>query len=160
MKLTLLATISDYKSENAAAFKAINLNWMKQFESNGGTYAPLLENPTVSILDKGGKIFVAFVDAGLVGTCALLRKNSKQYEICLMAVKPEFQGKNIGKQLLSYALDAARELHAKNIELITNPKLVAAVELYKTHGFRAEKSFASTTVLFDTNDVQMTLALM
>ncbi len=160
MELTLLATITDYKTENAADFKAINQVWMKQFESKGGTYTSLLENPTESILDKGGKVFVASVENNIVGTCALLRKSFKQYEICLMAVKPEFQGKNIGKQLLSHAMDAARALQAKTIELITNPKLTAAVELYKTHGFREEKDFASSSVLFDANDIMMTLALM
>jgi len=160
MELTLLATISDYKTENAADFKAINKVWIKQFESKGGSYKSLLENPDESILAKGGKIFVASVEGNLVGTCVLLRKNFKQYEICLMAVKPEFQGKNIGKQLLSHAMDIARDLQAKTIELITNPKLAAAVELYKTHGFREEKEFAHGSVLFDANDFKMTLALM
>ncbi len=160
MELTLFATITDFKTENAAELKGLNLAWMKQYESKGGTYAPLLENPETSILAQGGKIFVAFVKADLVGTCVLLRKSVKHYEICLMAVKPYYQGKNIGKQLLSAAIDAARTLHAKTIELITNPKLAAAVDLYKTHGFHEVKDFEVTSVLFDENDIKMEMALM
>ena len=160
MELTLFATIADFKTENTAEFKAINAAWMNQFGSKGGTYAPLLENPETSILAQGGKIFVAFVEGVLVGTCVLLRKSFKRYEICLMAVKPHYQGKNIGKQLLSEAIDAARGLDAKTIELITNPKLAAAVDLYKTHGFHEVKDFEVTSILFDENDIKMEFSLM
>ena len=160
MELTLFATITDFKPEYTTELKGINLVWMEHYKSKGDAYASLLENPDTAILSHGGKIFVAFVENELVGTCVLLRKSVKRYEICLMAVKPDYQGKNIGKQLLSAAIDAARQLDAKTIELITNPKLAAAIDLYKTHGFHELKDFEANSILFDENDIKMEMALM
>lgn len=72
---------------------------------------------------------------GVVG----LRQIENEYtcEVKRMFIKPGFQGKGIGKMLLSALIDEARILKYRLIKLDTlGPKMPAAVALYTSFGFK------------------------
>lgn len=53
-----------------------------------------------------------------------------------MAVSPDHQGHGTGRKLITAALDRARELGARRIDLESNAQLTSAVHLYEAFGFR------------------------
>ena len=53
-----------------------------------------------------------------------------------MAVAPELRGQGIGRTLLLHAIVEARSLGARSLFLGSSTKLVGAVKLYESVGFR------------------------
>jgi ribosomal protein S18 acetylase RimI-like enzyme len=53
-----------------------------------------------------------------------------------MAVDPKFQGLKIGQELLSHAIDFARNNNWRKIILYSNTILGPAIHLYKKFGFK------------------------
>ncbi|GGC00973.1 GNAT family N-acetyltransferase [Dyadobacter sediminis] len=73
-----------------------------------------------------------------IGAVGLRRiENDFTCEVKRMYIRLEFQGKGIGKALMSSVIECARMLHYKIIKLDTlGTKMPAAVALYKSFGFR------------------------
>ena len=82
-----------------------------------------------------GQIFVATIDQELVGTTAIKMMRPDVAELKRMYVKPEFQGKHIGEDLLVTALKMAKNFGAKEIFLESPPPFKSAHNLYRKHGF-------------------------
>ena len=114
------------------------------FESFAGTHRITLEpkdevslaDPGRTILDRGGRIFLAVRDSQPVGCCALLAMAPGEFEVAKMAVTESFQGAGIGRRLLERAITEARAAGAHRLYLETNRKLVTAVRLYESLGFQ------------------------
>ena len=53
-----------------------------------------------------------------------------------MAVTPAWQGRGLGRKLLEHVIHQARQLKAKRLYLETNSRLVPAIRLYESLGFR------------------------
>ncbi len=60
---------------------------------------------------------------------------SNEVELHLLAVAPEHQGRGLGRQLLTAALQTIRTLGFKQTILWTQPKMHAAQRLYESMGF-------------------------
>jgi putative acetyltransferase len=73
-----------------------------------------------------------------IGAVGLRRiENDFTCEVKRMYIQPNYQGKGIGKALMSKVIESARFLNYKTIKLDTlGPKMPAAVALYKSFGFR------------------------
>jgi GNAT superfamily N-acetyltransferase len=97
-----------------------------------------LDDPETTILAPGGEILVAESPAtgDAVGCCALIPHGPGEFELVKMAVAPESQGRGIGRQILQAAIDMARTLRARRIYLESNSKLLPALHLYESCGFR------------------------
>jgi hypothetical protein len=52
---------------------------------------PVLSDPQATILDPGGRIFIATAGERCVGCCALIRIGDKEFEVAKMAVEPAYQ---------------------------------------------------------------------
>ncbi len=79
-----------------------------------------LNDPYKYIISKGGHLYFAILNNEVVGTCALYKLEKNKYELIRMAASPPFQGKGIGKKLLSYVIEQAKKIKAKEIVLETS----------------------------------------
>jgi ribosomal protein S18 acetylase RimI-like enzyme len=152
---TLKVQILDFSPEFRDDFKRLNNEWMTAIfgESTNGH----LDRPE-AIIDNGGYILFAEYEGKIVGTCAILKESNKLFEIADMSVTPEFRGRNIGKQLLSEAIERVKKANARQIYLVTSSKLTVSVEMFKTYGFRETGSDAEMS-MYNATDIKMTLNL-
>lgn len=152
---TLKVQIVDFSPEFRDDFKSLNAEWMTAFF--GKNTDNHLDRPE-SIVENGGYILFAEHKGQIVGTCAILKESNKRFEIANMSVTPEFRGRNIGKQLLSAAVERVKKANAREIYLVTSSKLTISVEMFKTYGFR-EAGFDAELSMYDATDIKMTLNL-
>ena len=128
--------IRDYEPRYRAAFRDLNLEWIIRYFEVEPSDVEVLENPEPAILDRGGSIFVACEGSTVAGVCALMNAGDGVYQLAKMAVSPAFQGRGIGRLLAEAAIDRARSIGAREVELFTNDMLLPAMSLYTSLGFR------------------------
>ncbi|WP_221393989.1 GNAT family N-acetyltransferase [Dyadobacter sp. NIV53] len=85
-----------------------------------------------------GALLLAESEGEFIGAVGLRQiENESTCEVKRMYIKPGYQGKGIGKALLTSLIDVAKEMEYKTIKLDTlGPKMPAAVGLYKSFGFK------------------------
>ena len=148
--------IIDYAPEYRDDFTRLNAEWMTTYF--GKQLDDQLNDPETTIINEGGFILFAQSDDKIIGTCAILKENTKLFEIADMAVAPEFRGRNIGKRLLHAAVEKVRLAGARQVYLVTSSKLTASIELFRTYGFR-ETGFDAELSVYEGSDVKMILNL-
>ena len=80
--------------------------------------------------------FIARLNTRIVGALVLLKTRPKTMEIMNVSVYEEYQNRGIGKQLISRAIEYAKESKIETLEIGTgNPGLVQMM-LYQKCGFR------------------------
>ena len=127
--------IITYLKQYRDQFKTLNYEWLNKYFEIEPMDEAILSNPQ-KIIDDGGQIFLALIDAEAVGTVALIKVNESTFELAKMAVTENHQGKSIGKKLCLAAIEYAKEMHFKSIFLESNSKLTPAINLYKKLGFK------------------------
>jgi GNAT superfamily N-acetyltransferase len=118
------------------AFRELNEAWIRQYFAIEPKDVEVLGDPVQHILDHGGEIVMAMLAGKPIGCCALLAMPERCFEIGKMAVAEEFRGQGIGGGLLTHAIQRGRERAAKRLYLETSTKLLNAIHLYESHGFR------------------------
>ncbi|HEX2716629.1 MAG TPA: GNAT family N-acetyltransferase [Gemmatimonadaceae bacterium] len=120
------------------AFRALNLAWIEQYFAVEPRDRFELDDPEAHILEPGGRIFLAELDAdggvAIVGACALMVGDGA-FKLAKMAVDPVARGMGIGRALAEAVIDRARALGATEVELYSNTVLVPAISLYRSLGF-------------------------
>jgi len=129
--------IIEATAEHYAAFKAINVQWIKQYFIMEEADYIALDNPKTYIIDKGGHILMALLNEKPVGTAALIKMDDPDYdfELAKMGVLPEAHGKGLGNLLMQAVINKAKSLKAKKLYLESNRILTPAIYLYKKYGF-------------------------
>lgn len=127
--------IIDYTPAYAAAFKALNIEWIERYFKVETHDEEQLDHPDTYIIEPGGHILIALYNNSAVGTCALVKTGDAEYELAKMAVSPQMQGKKIGKHLGLAAIEKARSLGARRLWLESNRILTPAIHLYRQLGF-------------------------
>jgi GNAT superfamily N-acetyltransferase len=61
-----------------------------------------------------------------------------------MFIRPEFQGKGYGKEMMARLMDRARELGYSTLRLDTAYFLEAAIHIYKSVGFKERGKYPGT----------------
>jgi GNAT superfamily N-acetyltransferase len=126
--------------EDASAFRTLNEEWITRHFALEPKDIETLNHPDTAILNKGGCIFMIYVDDGAesapVGCVALIPMQQGVYELSKMAVAPSMRGRGLGRQLIEHAIAHSRQIGAKSLFLGSNSKLPAAVTLYESVGFR------------------------
>jgi GNAT superfamily N-acetyltransferase/DNA-binding MarR family transcriptional regulator len=150
--------IVPYTSKYRAAFRNLNLAWIKAHFKVERADRDALDEPEQYILDRGGHIFVAIFEDKPVGVCALLKRNDSKYpyELAKMAVDPKARGMNIGWMLGRAVVEKAKSLKADRLYLESNTILTPAIGLYKKLGFK--KAVGSVTP-YERCNIQMELSL-
>lgn len=99
----------------------------------------LLADPSQKLVEQyiaRGECFVAEENGDIVGEYVLLPTRPDTIEIVNIAVTEHFQGRGIGKKLVSDAIIRATELEYKTIEIGTANSSVGQLLLYQKCGFR------------------------
>ncbi|AIQ25905.1 GNAT family N-acetyltransferase [Paenibacillus sp. FSL H7-0737] len=99
----------------------------------------LLADPSLSLVEaylKRGQCFVAEVENCIIGVYVLLQTRPETVELVNIAVDESQQSKGIGKQLVYHAIQNARLLGAKTIEVGTGNSSIGQLALYQKCGFR------------------------
>lgn len=147
--------IIDFEPKYRDDFKNLNVEWLEKYFEVEPYDKEVLSNPEKYILEKGGKIFFAKLENKIIGTVALMPKNSS-FELTKMAVTDKIQSKGIGSLLMQKCIDEAKNLGLKEIFLFSNTKLDKAINLYKKVGF-LEEHFDSSD--YKRANIYMTLKL-
>jgi putative acetyltransferase len=122
--------------EDASAFRTLNEEWITRYFTLEEKDKETLGDPENTILRKGGRIFMVFLNGEAVGCVALIPMGDGVYELSKMAVAPVLRGRGVGRKLLEYAIAQAREMGAKSLFLGSSTKLKNAVHLYEAVGFQ------------------------
>ncbi|RCW47456.1 GNAT family N-acetyltransferase [Paenibacillus prosopidis] len=99
----------------------------------------LLADPSEKLVQeylKRGQCFVAEAEETIIGEYVLLPTRPETVEIVNIAVDESCQGKGIGKQLVNHAIQQAKLLGFKTIEIGTGNSGVGQLALYQKCGFR------------------------
>lgn len=147
--------IVDFEPAYAEHFERLNREWLEKDFSVEPVDRELFADPAV-ILEGGGAILFARAGQDMVGTCALLR-DAQGCELSKMAVTERWRGRRIGALLLQAAIDRARALGVDTLHLVTNSRLIPAINLYRKFGFRVTHSGPHPK--YDRGDLMMELTL-
>lgn len=99
----------------------------------------LLADPSPKLVEDyiaRGQCFVAEAGDRVVGVYVLLPTRPETAELVNIAVDEEFQGQGIGKQLVNHAIQEARRLGFKTLEIGTGNSSIGQLALYQKCGFR------------------------
>ena len=99
----------------------------------------LLADPSPDIINSyihRGSCFVAELDGQAVGVYVMIDTRPQTVELVNIAVAEEQQGRGIGKQLVNHAIETARSLGYKIMELGTGNSSFGQLALYQKCGFR------------------------
>ncbi len=125
-----------FRPGDEAPFRDLNEAWIRAHFTLEKKDLEILNDPVTHILNPGGHILMATVDGAPVGCCALLAMPNRIYEIGKMTVAESYRGSGIGRKLLVFAVDYAKQLGAAGLYLESSRKLPDAVHLYESVGFR------------------------
>ena len=121
-------------------FKAINTQWINDMFTLEEADKRMLDDPEKIIIANGGKIYFAIhPEFGIVGTCALLRKEKATYELTKMGVLKAARGLKIGETLLQHVICECKRMKITNLFLLTNSQCEAAIHLYRKFGFNDDQ---------------------
>jgi len=129
-------TVRPFEAGDETAFRLLNEQWIERYFTLEAKDQSTFTDPQSSIIERGGQILIATLGGRRVGCCALLRMSDRECEVAKMAVSPEYQGRGIGRLLLSAAVREGHRLGASRLYLETNHVLKPAITLYESLGFR------------------------
>ncbi len=158
MKNNEQVEIATYDPKYKKSFKDLNIEWISNYFVVEPNDVKALDHAEEYIINKGGEIFAAVLNNEVLGVCALIKSNGKDYdyELAKMAVSPKAQGKGIGLLLAESAIQWATEKGASKIYLESNTKLKPAIKLYEKLGFKEISGMSSA---YNRVDIQMILTI-
>ena len=95
----------------------------------------LLKN---ALNDKNVHVFVIRNDGHIVATGTLCIKHTLEFTIAdveSVVVSSKYRGRGCGKELMSAMIDKAKSMNVHHSQLTSNPKRVAANQMYQKLGF-------------------------
>jgi DNA-binding MarR family transcriptional regulator/ribosomal protein S18 acetylase RimI-like enzyme len=131
--------IIEYQDKYIDQFKKISYEWLEKYVSIEPADELILNNPRKVIIDNGGYIFLIRLNDKIIGTISLIKTNETTFELAKLAVTKKYQGKNIGKKLIEFAIRKSLTVNAKKLILYTNDTLKTAIYLYRRFGFKEIK---------------------
>jgi len=132
-------TIEVFKEEYKSDFETLNLQWIHKYFKVEEEDSKILKNPKSYVIDGGGQIFFAVKDGKTIGTAAMVLTKERSFELSKMAVDSSYQGLGIGRMLINECIQFAKKENALEIFLITNDRLLPALELYNSSGFELDE---------------------
>lgn len=141
------------------AFRQLNEAWISRYFVLEPEDQIALQNPGKKILEPGGKVLMAVQGDEPIGCCALMPIGPGEFEVVKMAVTDRFQGRGIGRMLLTAIIEAARQAGATRLHLETNRILAPAIHLYESCGFQHIPAERITPSPYARSNVQMEMLL-
>ena len=149
----------DYSDTLAPEFDRINRAWIETMFTVESVDDDILRHPRKRIIDTGGFIwFARHHQLGVVGTCALLKRDDSKYELTKMGVLESARGLKVGEALLRHVISEARNKGLGEVFLLTNKKCEAAIHLYEKCQFEhSEEIMTRYGKIYQRCDVAMRL---
>jgi ribosomal protein S18 acetylase RimI-like enzyme len=117
--------------------------WMEIRKLSMGEVPPyellLMADPSRELVEEYlaiGDCRVAEIKGKVIGVYVLIKLDAHTSEIINIAVDEEMQGQGIGKKLIRDAVQTAKELGCKTIEIGTGNSSIGQLLLYQKCGFR------------------------
>jgi ribosomal protein S18 acetylase RimI-like enzyme/predicted transcriptional regulator len=151
--------IIEYQPKFRPYFKSLNLEWLKEYFTVEEEDEKLLSDPQKEIIKKGGLVLFALLKGKIVGTVALVKHNENTFELAKMAVSKKARGHQVGRKLALAVIDRAKTLGAKNLILLTNPRLEAACNLYRSLGFKEMSEIPKWVTLYSRGGIAISIDL-
>ncbi len=126
----------EFQAGDETAFWKLNEEWITRYFVLEPKDEITLRDPRGSIIERGGRIFLAVLEGETVGCCALLAIAAGEFEVAKMTVAKKARRSGIGRRMLEWVIGEARASGASRLYLETNQKLSAAIRLYELVGFR------------------------
>lgn len=96
--------------------------------------------------EKEHVLIAAYDDGDLLGCCMLVKESEKQIRLRQMAVKNNLQGKGIGRSILNFAENVARDLGYN--QLIMNSRN-SSTPFFEKLGYRiCSEAFEKNSILY------------
>lgn len=150
-------SVLTYSPKWATEFERLNKQWIEKYFKMETLDEEMLSQPEEHILKEGGQIFFAITETGeCIGTCALKRMSESQAEFTKMAVEENLRGLGVGQRLMDASLEYAKSHGFKDILIISNTSLDAAIHLYKKNGFQVKHIGPGTG--YERGDIVLTLS--
>jgi ribosomal protein S18 acetylase RimI-like enzyme len=131
-----MLTFAPFSLELAPYFDSINREWINDMFKLEAIDERVISNPQREIIEKGGHIWFALHSKlGVVGTCALMKKDEGTFELTKMGVVSTARGLKVGEALLQHVVKEAEDIATKLLFLLTNSSCEAAIHLYEKNGF-------------------------
>ena len=130
------ARLVTWRPDLRADFERLNREWIERWFAVEDADREMFADPEAQIVEPGGQIFFVVDEAGVRGTCAVIRHDGETFELAKMAVAPAWRGQGIGRRMAEALIDRARRLGAARLELVSQTALPRAVPLYRNLGFR------------------------
>ncbi len=125
-----------FRAGDEEAFRTLNEAWIERHFVLEEKDRETLGDPWTHILDKGGHILMAERAARKIGCCALIALADGRFEVAKMTIAESERGQGLGRKLLDYVVEFAREKGVSALYLETNTKLRNAIGIYEAVGFR------------------------
>jgi N-acetylglutamate synthase-like GNAT family acetyltransferase len=91
-----------------------------------------------ALKDANVHVFVIREEGHIVATGTLCIKHTLEFTIAdveSVVVCSKYRGRGYGKELMTAMIDVAKNLNVHHIQLTSNPKRIAANQLYQNMGF-------------------------
>lgn len=147
--------VIEFTEKYSTDFARLNYEWIEQYFKIENHDREMLDNPIQYIINTGGQIFFALRNQEVLGTVALINESGDSFELAKMAVSTQFRGLKIGDKLMEYCLNYAKNSRKRRVYLLSNRKLIPALNLYKKFGFQEVPLDPNN--LYERTDIQMEL---
>ena len=127
--------VTGFEERYKRHFADLNYEWIERTYKVEEHDREQLENPQEHIIDPGGEIFFVFVGDEAAGTVAMIPEEEESLELGKMAVSPAFRGYGLGDVLMDACKEFALAKGTRRIVLESNRKQIAAIRMYRKHGF-------------------------
>lgn len=127
--------ILEFENQYGNDFARLNYEWIEESFAVEKHDREMLDNPIKNIMRPGGEIFLARIEGEIVGTVALIYVDENTFELAKMAVTKKYRGWKIGDKLMEACTEYSRKLRKNKIFLLSNTKLIPAINMYKKFGF-------------------------
>ncbi len=124
---------------DAEAIKTVVFSVLREYglSPDSGSTDKDLDAIEETYFQRGGYLGVVLENDRIVACVGLHRETADTCELRKMYCLPSSRGKGLGKKLLEFALDKARELGFSRVTLETASALKEAISLYQQYGFVA-----------------------
>ncbi|HKE01747.1 MAG TPA: GNAT family N-acetyltransferase [Planctomycetota bacterium] len=141
----------------APAFERLSREWLEALVRVEEKDLVYLRDPRATIVAPGGEVFFAIRAGAVVGACAAIRRESGDIELAKLGVAPEARRRGVGRKLSEAVIAFARRARAAKVVLTSNSRLVPALRLYESLGFR--RAPPPRDLGYETADVYLELTL-
>ncbi len=108
---------------------------------------------------EGGGVWIVEHDGGFGGSVALTDEGEGVGKLRWVLLAPELRGAGLGRRLVGEAVERARELGMRRLELDTFSALRAAARIYRDAGFRVvgarERSDWGPTITYQQYELEL-----